>query len=164
MNIEVRQGVSFSLSKRFPDSYGLVIESNDSYIDVLLVDCLYNSNGNVKFYCCDESDLEEYQYNVRLKDAPIPFSDVNLDINIGDFIDNHNVFVMIDKWKRLYRDDFTEKKVQLLDGGAKISDEDWDNVCNHLRITQPQKQLTYQRSLPDDVSEQSDKDDGLGIE
>lgn len=148
MNIEVRQGIKY-LEKNgtISTKYGLVIETGDDYIRILPVDCLYDENGIRVVYCYDEPEGQslEYQHNVRLKDAPEPFTELNCVVDATGITKSHNVYVKAD-WNLssiIHESDFIQKRVRIIDNGVPISDRDWHDVCSHMGIDQLQKEKSH---------------------
>lgn len=143
--------------------YGLVVAVGIDYIKVIPANCLYDSDGRRRCYCYDESSLDRYKHNVRLKSSSGVFTGLNSMIVAGGTLLVDNVFVVADMRKVLTisDDDFIKFRVRLIDDGAKISDSDWDEVCNHLFSTQPQKEFTHHgyRQGSDKVADISKDDD-----
>ena len=138
MNIEVRQGIKYYVitneGKRAV-KIGLVIDVCDDLAYVFPVDAVCK-NGVRMTYCYDEPNASPlYKHNVRLRSSPDVFTDIN------DNYHFNNVYVHAD-WG-VVDEVTTTMIVSLLDDGAKISDSDWDEVCNHLLSTQPQKEFTH---------------------
>ena len=144
---------------------GLVVDVTRLYIVVVQVFRVMKQLPDNCFYhvpCYDDIDDVNFVYdkhkdNIRLRKCPPPFVDFSDGIN-------ENVYAYAGKTYKFGQKEIDEYGVTILDGGAKVDDDVIAEVLHHPFPQQLQKQLTYQRSLPDDVSEQSDKDDGHGIE
>lgn len=162
MNIEVRQGIRYFAVRndgKRDAGCGLVIDVCDDLTYVLPVDVVCK-NGVRVTYCYDEPNASPlHKHNVRLKSSPDVFTDINFFVGVDDNYHFNNAYVHADCD---VVDEVTATMiVALLDDGAKISDSDWDEVCNHLLSTQPQKEFTHHgyRQGSDKVADISKDDD-----
>lgn len=166
MNIEVRQGIKYFAVRddgKRDMGWGLVIDVCDDLVRVLPVDAICR-DGVRMTYCYDEPNAGPlHKHNVRLKSSPNVFTDINFVVGADNNYHLDNAYVHAD-WNAV--DEVTATMVlSLLDNGAKISDSDWDEICNHLVITQPQKEFVHRsyRQGSDKIADVG-KDDDIRLE
>lgn len=143
MNMKIKQGIKYFDNTT---KYGLVIAIQNNHIEILPAKPIYDENGIRKTHCYDEPNAgPEYKHNVQLKNSPDVFKALGYVIKSKHL---PNVYVKADRSQKIKisETDFITKKVRIIDNGAEISDTDWKEICNHLRTTEPQKQLIHRQT------------------
>lgn len=158
-DFEVGHGIIYTKMNEHRDLipfYGLVVGVSDkdiSFVVVLnIIRRLPNGNDIYKVLCYDDADAvyEKHKDNVRLRGCPPPFSLLTKG-------KKENVYAQAGKIEHFTEEELIKYRVDILDDGAKVSDDVIKEILCHPFPMQPQKEFTYHKDLHDNISLKSDE-------
>lgn len=133
MSFKVGQGIRYIQRGYHGYLYGVILAVSDVHITFAKVD-----EAN-RVLCYDDmgASYDKHRDNVRLKDCPLPFSDVSHGVLGGAYV-YANIDAYI-KWDALQCE---QHHVEVIDDGHLISESIMNEILNHPWQEQPEKEKT----------------------